>query len=231
MGAVYLRISNKSTGNFALFKNNFRAPCEQLEFVGKWIIQEIGGRMDRSATEYLLTEATQAMCRMLPRDPEHAREVGARVAKLAGVRPPYRLHGIAALWASLAVCAAFGVATIRGATATTDPPHRTFHVELLETVVGPDNPLQVRFTSHRTRLCRADLERIVLDADGSPVHAIRRSGIGQAVTAEPITRTVRVPLPHGLPAGKYTYRYTIYSDCGGDIFADQGPDLPFEIRN
>lgn len=188
--------------------------------------------MDRIASEYLVNEAAQALCDMLPRDPDHARQVAARVAKQAGVPLAWRPNAKLAVAASLAVCGATWLAlgAVRVASATGEPPLRNIHVELVETVIEPDQPLQIRFTSHRTRLCKADLDRIVLDANGQPVHAVRQAGIGQAVTAEPITRTITVPIPYGLPPGHYTYRSTVFSDCGGDIFAAPSPDLPFEIR-
>lgn len=186
--------------------------------------------MGNAATEYLVDEATEALCDLLPPDPVLARQVAARVAERVGACRPWHPVRLSHVDAVVAACAGIGgVLVTRMASATGEPPHRNLHVELVETTLGPDDPLQIRFVSHRTRLCKADLDRIVLDSDGTPVHAVRQTGIGQAVTKEPITRTIRVPLPWGLPPGQYTYRSTVFSDCGGDIFAAPSPDLTFEI--
>jgi len=113
------------------------------------------------------------------------------------------------------------------------------HVRPIETtatwasdpVITPGQPLTIHFTTIRRRLCKTDVERVVLTRELRTVYAVRQTGIGQAITDQPITRTLAVKIPDGLKPGHYLYRAAMFSDCGGgETYADQLPDVPFEIR-
>lgn len=167
---------------------------------------------------------------MLPENPRYARRVVAKLQRRTIVASPYSI-GFAAAASLLACVGVFMLMQDKQSTANTEPPIKVASADLVKSVVAPDEQLQVRFVSHRTRLCKDELERTWLNENGQTVHITRRPGIGQAVTHEPIERVIPVPQPHGLVPGKYTYRSVIYSTCGVDFYAAPSGDMAYEVRS
>jgi hypothetical protein len=117
--------------------------------------------------------------------------------------------------------------------AVTRPPITWLDFRVETPVVAPGGHIELTVVGHRTRLCKTDIDRAIVAPDGDvTVWRQRAEGLSQAVTREPITRKIRIPLPDGLPDGKYIYRSTTFSECGGDeSYSLQSPDLAFEVRS
>jgi hypothetical protein len=162
--------------------------------------------------------------------PRNARGDVFRVGSYPTSRKPRitRQRAIVGAFATAAVCLWFVAVPL---TARTKPPLTALAAVLETPVVESGGKLSITLTTHRSRLCKADIDRVILRSDETTVWRTRVSGLGQAVTDEPITRKVVVPLPDGLPDGKYIYRSVTYSECPDGDFSLPIPDLHFEIKS
>ena len=126
----------------------------------------------------------------------------------------------AATAAAMAAVGAFAAAP-HVAVALKGPPITYSDQWLLSETVPVDGALKLQFTTHRRRLCKTDVDRVIMKMpERTAVWRVRLNGIGHAVTDAPITRTNEIPLPKGLTVGqRYAFQGTAFSDCGSD--ADQ----------
>jgi hypothetical protein len=130
-------------------------------------------------------------------------------------------------------CAAvFAIAAPTKTGAWSKPPVVYNSLKITSPVVAPDTEIVLAMRSHRSRLCRTDVERVFFSMpDEIPVYRIRLQGTGQALTPEPIERINKIPLPKGLADGHYAFMATTFSDCGpGDQHATSTEKLAFEVR-
>lgn len=113
------------------------------------------------------------------------------------------------------------------------PAPIVYHDAVNETpVVAPDGDLVMRFLVHRRRVCKTDIDRVIMTAGhpGEIVWRARVAGIGVAATKTPVERRIRIVLPEGLPDGSYIYKSTLFSDCGdGVMHSLESPDIRFSV--
>lgn len=139
----------------------------------------------------------------------------------------------AALVAATGALALVGAGLAGTLTATPKPPVVWLDFRIDNPVLKPGGELVFTVVGIRNRLCKADIDRNIVERDtDASVWRARIEGMSQALSKEPVTRQVKVPLPAGLKDGHYIYRSATYSDCGnGDVYSLPSPDLAFEIRS
>lgn len=117
--------------------------------------------------------------------------------------------------------------------AESKPPVTWIDFRIDTPTIAPGGILAFTVVGHRSRLCKTDIDRnIVGKTTDASVWRARVEGMSQALSRDPVTRQVKVPLPAGLKDGYYIYRSATYSDCGnGDVYSLPSPDLEFEIRS
>jgi hypothetical protein len=168
--------------------------------------------------------------------PHLSRADAGRVLAAASQQPPQKAKParkgfVAAASASAALIA---LVALEPSIANNRPPMIYLDMVNETPKVAPDGELVMLYTVHRTRVCKTDIDRVIMRAGdpGEIVWRTRVAGLGVAVTKGPVQRRVRVDLPDGLAPGKYVYRSTLFSDCGDDVLHSlDSPDVHFEVAS
>ena len=92
-------------------------------------------------------------------------------------------------------------------------------------------PLPIRVTMKRNRLCMSDIDRFVIRlSNNEVVYRARVIGVSFTVNKTPEMQRVLIPLPV-LEPGEYYYRGIIYNNCGSEDFhAVKQPDVTFTVE-
>ena len=108
------------------------------------------------------------------------------------------------------------------------PPVTVLEAKADKSEIVYGEPLYVWITSRRLRVCLTNTDRFFFHGN-DVIHRERVVGIS-AKPGATITRRVRVQLPTFMEPGEYTFRATLFSDCGsGVVYATEQPEVAFTI--